>query len=211
MYELDGYKITKDRGFYIFKFEDYDCTVEFVRSHFLVKEGKRQPGLSIDQIDKLANRWKKADILVFNTGHWWTHGKTNRGMNYYKVGDYIYPHLGTAEALRIAIKTWSEWIDKNIDPAKLVFYRGYSTTHFRGGEWDSGSPPPVQHSRGNGVGDTHLPPNASPPALFQGAGAFVAPTPPQAVTPDPPSEAGRSASGPRSGVTAERRAPTMVR
>lgn len=69
--------------------QDYDCTVEFVRSHFLVKEGVRlngqgssNPTLSIDQIDKTAKRWKRADILVFNTGHWWTHGKTARGYAY---------------------------------------------------------------------------------------------------------------------------------
>jgi hypothetical protein len=60
--------------------------VEFVRSHFLVREGVRfnrqrnsNPILQIDRIDKTANRWKKADVLVFNTGHWWTHGKTARG------------------------------------------------------------------------------------------------------------------------------------
>jgi hypothetical protein len=60
--------------------------VEFVRSHFLVREGVRfnrqgnsNPILQIDRIDKTANRWRKADVLVFDTGHWWTHGKTARG------------------------------------------------------------------------------------------------------------------------------------
>lgn len=120
MYETRGNKISKGRGYFIFKFvvnlfsfrvtwpffisdienikelflQDYDCTVEFVRSHFLVREGVRvnaqgnsNPTLSIDRIDKTANRWLRADILVFNTGHWWTHGKTSRG--------YVRQHLLT--------------------------------------------------------------------------------------------------------------------
>lgn len=146
MFEVHGYKITKGRGFYIFKFVDFNCTIEYVRSHFLVKEGTRingqgntNPTLSIDQIDKTAKRWKRADILVFNTGHWWGHGKTSRGKNYFKEGDYVYPNFDAVEAYRKALKTWGEWIDKNLNPARqLVFYRGYSSAHFRGGDWDSG-------------------------------------------------------------------------
>ncbi|KAJ6863597.1 protein trichome birefringence-like 5 isoform X1 [Populus alba x Populus x berolinensis] len=150
MFEIHGNKITKGRGYYVFKFvvlgQDYECTVEFVRSHFLVKEGVRinaqgssNPTLSIDVIDKTAGRWKRADILVFNTGHWWTHGKTARGKNYYKEGDYLYPKFDAVEAYRRALKTWAKWIDQNVDPKKqLVFYRGYSSAHFRGGDWDSG-------------------------------------------------------------------------
>ncbi|KAI3775298.1 hypothetical protein L1987_49869 [Smallanthus sonchifolius] len=145
MYEIHGYKITKGRGYFVFKFEDYNCTVEFVRSHFLVREGTRingqgnsNPTLSIDVIDKSARRWKRADILVFNTGHWWVHGKTSRGKNYFKEGDYIYPKFDAVEAFRRALKTWGKWIDKNMNQEKLVFYRGYSSAHFRGGEWDSG-------------------------------------------------------------------------
>lgn len=70
----------------LINWQDYNCTVEFVRSHFLVREGIRvngqgnsNPTLSIDRIDKSAPRWKRADILIFNTAHWWTHGKTARG------------------------------------------------------------------------------------------------------------------------------------
>ncbi|XP_042442079.1 protein trichome birefringence-like 5 [Zingiber officinale] len=146
MYETRGYKITKGRGYFIFKFADYDCTVEFVRSHFLAREGVRinrlgnsNPILSIDRIDKSAKRWKRADILVFNTGHWWTHGKTARGKNYYQEGGVLYPQFDATEAYKKAIKTWGRWIDHNVDPAKqLIIYRGYSAAHFRGGDWDSG-------------------------------------------------------------------------
>ncbi|XP_071716991.1 protein trichome birefringence-like 5 [Rutidosis leptorrhynchoides] len=145
MYEIHGYKITKGRGYFVFKFEDYNCTVEFLRSHFLVREGTRingqgnsNPTLSIDVIDKSAKRWKKADILVFNTGHWWVHGKTSRGKSYFKEGEYVYPKFDAVEAFRRALKTWGKWIDKNMNQEKLVFYRGYSSAHFRGGEWDSG-------------------------------------------------------------------------
>ncbi|XP_006657213.3 protein trichome birefringence-like 5 [Oryza brachyantha] len=146
MFETHGYKITKGRGYFVFKFVDYDCTVEFVRSHFLVREGVRynrqrnsNPILQIDRIDKTASRWRKADVLVFNTGHWWTHGKTARGKNYYKEGNTLYPQFDSTEAYRRALRTWARWIDKNVNPAKsVVFYRGYSTAHFRGGEWDSG-------------------------------------------------------------------------
>ncbi|KAJ9162565.1 hypothetical protein P3X46_022328 [Hevea brasiliensis] len=121
-------------------------TCDLPRSHFLVREGVRinaqgnsNPTLSIDRIDKTSGRWKRANILVFNTGHWWTHGKTARGKNYYKEGDYLYPQFDAVEAYRRALRTWAKWIDGNVDPVKqLIFYRGYSSAHFRGGDWDSG-------------------------------------------------------------------------
>ena len=66
--------------------QDYKCTVEYYVTHFLVHESKARVGkkrvqtLRIDAIDRGSSRWKGADILVFNTAHWWTHFKTKAGL-----------------------------------------------------------------------------------------------------------------------------------
>ncbi|KAL0420129.1 UNVERIFIED_CONTAM: protein trichome birefringence-like 6 [Sesamum radiatum] len=145
VYETRGRKITKERGNYCFKFEDYKCTVEYYLSHFLVHESKARIGkkrgqtLRIDTIDKGSSRWRGADILVFNTAHWWNHHKTKAGINYYQEGDLVHPRLDVAEAFRRALLTWASWVDKYINPRKtLVFFRSSAPSHFSGGQWNTG-------------------------------------------------------------------------
>ncbi|EXB82559.1 hypothetical protein L484_027736 [Morus notabilis] len=124
---------------------DYNCTVDFVGSPFLVRESSftRKNGsfetLRIDLMDRTTSMYHDADIIVFNTGHWWTHEKTSRGEDYYQEGNHVYPRLKVLEAYKRALKTWAKWVNKNIDTARTkVFFRGYSVTHFKGGQWNSG-------------------------------------------------------------------------
>lgn len=51
--------------------------------------------------------------------------------NYFKEGDYIYPQFDAVKAYKKALTTWANWIDQNMHPAKLVFYLGFSSAHFR--------------------------------------------------------------------------------
>ncbi|KAL2547147.1 Protein trichome birefringence-like 2 [Forsythia ovata] len=145
VYEISGRREFKKKGFYAFRFEDYNCTVDFVSSPFLVREssfnGKNGSfgTLRLDLMDETTSMYHDADVMIFNTGHWWTHEKTSRGEDYYQEGKYVHPRLKVLEAYKRALTTWSRWVNKNIDGSKTqVIFRGYSVTHFRGGPWNSG-------------------------------------------------------------------------
>lgn len=146
VYEEFGRHHFRNEASYSFIFEDYKCTVEFFVSPFLVQEWEvtdknrtRKETLRLDIIGRSADKYKNADFIVFNTGHWWTHDKTSKGKDYYQEGSHVYSELNVLEAFRKALTTWGRWVDANVNPMKtLVFFRGYSKVHFSGGQWNSG-------------------------------------------------------------------------
>ncbi|KAJ7953584.1 Protein trichome birefringence-like [Quillaja saponaria] len=144
VYEISGRREFKKKGFYAFRFEDYNCSVDFVSSPFLVRESTFRvrnetiETLRLDLMDRTTSMYHDADIIVFNTGHWWTHEKTSRGEDYYQEGNYMHPRLKVLDAYERALMTWARWIDQNIDGNKTqVLFRGYSITHFSDGQWNS--------------------------------------------------------------------------
>ncbi|CAN1278094.1 Protein trichome birefringence [Linum perenne] len=144
VYEVNGRQNFRGEASYSFIFKDYDCTVEFFVTPFLVQEwetkdkkGSAKETLRLDLIGQSSNQYKTADFIVFNTGHWWTHEKTSLGKDYYQEGSHVYPDLNVLEAFRKALTTWGRWVDSNVNPRKsMVFFRGYSASHFS--QWNSG-------------------------------------------------------------------------
>eukprot|EP01018_Ginkgo_biloba_P009464 Gb_36284 [translate_table: standard] len=126
----------------IFKAEDYNSSVEFFWAPFLVEQesisvqGKRKEILRLDVIENHGSHWKDADILVFNTGHWWTHGNKVTARDFFQEGTHLYSALDSMVAFRKALKTWADWIDSNVDSRRTqVYFRGFSPTHFSANQW----------------------------------------------------------------------------
>ncbi|KAI9083625.1 hypothetical protein K1719_034567 [Acacia pycnantha] len=118
-----------------FLFPEYGIEITWLKNGFLVDVDKDKEKGRILKLDSITSgdQWKGVDTLIFNTFHWWTHTGSSRTWDYFQVGSKLIKDMDHMEAYQIALTTWSNWVDSNIDPSKTkVLFQGISASHVSG-------------------------------------------------------------------------------
>ncbi|KMT08216.1 hypothetical protein BVRB_6g142340 [Beta vulgaris subsp. vulgaris] len=118
----------------IFKAKDYNFTVEFYWSPFLIQfDRNHKSGKKVIVLDKLSpnsDGWRGADIMVFNSGHWWAHTGKFKSWDLFQYGEDLKEEMPIEKAYKRGMRTWAKWIKNNVDPKKTtVFFRSISAEH----------------------------------------------------------------------------------
>ncbi|KAL9173057.1 hypothetical protein ABFS82_03G089900 [Erythranthe guttata] len=142
VYEINGNEITKQARHLGVMFGPFNFTVEFYRSVFLVQPGlvprhspKRvKAALKLDQLDDISGEWIDSDVLVFNSGHWWTPTKLFDMGWYFQIGGKMKLGMSINNAFRVALATWQSWVENSVNPNRTrVFFRTFESTHWISG------------------------------------------------------------------------------
>ncbi|KAL6209260.1 hypothetical protein ACLB2K_020202 [Fragaria x ananassa] len=149
VYEVNGNKITKQIRFLSVRFTTFDLRMDFYRSVFLVQPASKpvrapkrvKSTLRIDKMDDISKEWIDSDILIFNSGHWWTPSKlfelepnfvSNRGC-YFQMGKSLKLGMPITTAFKKAMSTWASWVETTINTNRTsVFFRTFESSHWSG-------------------------------------------------------------------------------
>ncbi|KAM6559915.1 hypothetical protein CsatA_029154 [Cannabis sativa] len=141
VYEVNGNKITKQIRFLGVWFSTYNLRIDFYRSVFLVQPSsapRRSPKrvkstLRLDLLDDISREWIDSDVLIFNSGHWWTPTKLFEMGCYFQVGKSLKLGMPIKTAFKKALSTWASWVETTINTNRTsVFFRTFESSHWGG-------------------------------------------------------------------------------
>ncbi|XP_010689869.2 protein trichome birefringence-like 36 [Beta vulgaris subsp. vulgaris] len=135
-----------DPVYKVFKAKDYNLIVEFFWSPFLVEfNEKHETGKRVLVVDKLSPNyklWRGADIMVFNSGHWWTHTGKFKAWDLFQYKGQLMEEMPMELAYERAMKTWATWIEKSVDSKRTkLLFRSISAVHNK--QWCYNSTHPI--------------------------------------------------------------------
>lgn len=146
VYEVNGHKISKQIRFLGVRFSSFNVSIDFYRSIFLVQPGlvpRRAPKrvkatLRLDKLDDISKEWIDSDVLIFNSGHWWTRSKLFEMGYYFQVGNSLKLGMPINTAFRRALDTWASWVENMINRNRTsVFFRTFESSHWSGQNRDT--------------------------------------------------------------------------
>ncbi|GJX38272.1 trichome birefringence-like protein 34 [Tanacetum coccineum] len=144
-----------------FRAIDYNISIDFYWAPMLVESNGDIPSdhhrdnrfVRIKAIEEKARHWVDADVLIFNSYHWWRLpgvklSKSVGSVSLLDDPNQEYEEMDSLRAYKLALRTWSKWAHSHVDTSKTkLFFMGATATHLRAEDWGG-------KNQGNCYGET---------------------------------------------------------